>query len=1232
MSVKPTLTPSMAIPSNVDIDATLRRIFVQYASFGNISNVNSLGSAKFYKLTRDAGLLGATLTTVDMDMIFVRAAQTLPGGKPARGGGGLSANSKKALSYPQFLEAVAEMAATRAGVSSSRARTRPTGSSELLALLIEHLQPLTSCGPAGTGAGGQPVSTPTDRADGGAIGEEELLARASLLEAIFMHYSSTVRVADECSFNDATGFWEEIQLERGALAAAGIAAADDPLESVARGGTQAMEISDWQRFASHFGVCPMLLSKAELGKLFQHEAARAPPASRLTFPQFAHALGATAAAAFPPPRGRPFPDGGARSVRELFVTMKVDSVKVVQQRVALTGRPLGGIVEAVFRDRGRPPIPPPPMPLPLLPPTSGLPTATTPGPRGERVGAIGSVEEGEEGGEWPEFADGIDALRPPPPRFDEGLDDGRVGGVARQEVQEVSMLEAGRRVEAVVAHAVEAVEAVAVAMAAKTSLSPPAAALPPRPSLADRKAAPPLASPPPPASVPEGDDALVRSSPRRSLPAVDPPTSLSPAPHAAHLGFHATTPQPAALPTTAASAAPQWEPTAPSAALEKGAPSPAPLPPSSLMGPPPPRPPLAAAMRAGGGGSCFASGSSASMCGGACSRVSQDFGDFGDFGEGRGSTAASARVEEATSHSPPTATSTAAIGTAARPSTSPTSSPIPASSPPAAADYADEVSTHPLVRTSAFCSPPPYLGGEGRMVVISPTAQVDIASAAAAASAAASAAMASAEVAAAAASVVAEGRQSMEHVRREEKKLAEAESRRRMEARQRAKREATEEEAALAGAERRLDAARQAASAASAEEAAERRREREAEARRLEATRRRQETEAETAEIEAQAAAARRARAEQAAAQAEAEAACELELSLTKRRAADARLTQEREVERAKMSEEAAKEAAKAAEAAAAAREAEEEAAAEAEEKAAVAMASARKARTRQHAEEAAAAEAESLAAEAASAAGAAEAAAAAAIAEGERRRAVLIEAEQTRAAALVAEDLAKRQRAAAEESASRQRELAMLTRQRTQLEAKQDEQRQSRRAKLARAADVVAQQRAERETMVSVSLAIEQHDSAAAAEATRLDELRAQLQQAAAQNKRQLAATLRGVQLLRGPEGPDPKLLAMSQLHMLGEVGALACCVRCLRAAWLVARLVAACVCALGLICPRRSYRTYAYAPMHAHVCARARARPTLTPYPTPSTCRYWTGARRSLRALAFSGRRGRRAGKCAL
>ncbi len=49
--------------------------------------------------------------------------------------------------------------------------------------------------------------------------------------------------------------------------------------------------------------------------------------------------------------------------------------------------------------------------------------------------------------------------------------------------------------------------------------------------------------------------------------------------------------------------------------------------------------------------------------------------------------------------------------------------------------------------------------------------------------------------------------------------------------------------------------------------------------------------------------------------------------------------------------------------------------------------------------------------------------------------------------------------------------------------------------------------------------------------------ELRTELQGAAAHNKAQLAASLRGVEMLQGPDGADPKLLAMSKLHMVGEV-----------------------------------------------------------------------------------------------
>ena len=45
-------------------------------------------------------------------------------------------------------------------------------------------------------------------------------------------------------------------------------------------------------------------------------------------------------------------------------------------------------------------------------------------------------------------------------------------------------------------------------------------------------------------------------------------------------------------------------------------------------------------------------------------------------------------------------------------------------------------------------------------------------------------------------------------------------------------------------------------------------------------------------------------------------------------------------------------------------------------------------------------------------------------------------------------------------------------------------------------------------------------------------------LQQSSAHNQQQLAAALRGVKLLQGANGaPDPKLLSMTKLHMLGEV-----------------------------------------------------------------------------------------------
>ena len=133
----------------------------------------------------------------------------------------------------------------------------------------------------------------------GALGEEELLSHASTLEAIFAHYANAVRLAP-ASTAAAPSFWEELRLEKAALGVA-----DDGGDSGGGGGrggggsVSAVDLAGWQRMLGHFGVCPTLLSKAELGRIFQQEAHRAPPANHFTFPQFAHALGVVAHAAFP---------------------------------------------------------------------------------------------------------------------------------------------------------------------------------------------------------------------------------------------------------------------------------------------------------------------------------------------------------------------------------------------------------------------------------------------------------------------------------------------------------------------------------------------------------------------------------------------------------------------------------------------------------------------------------------------------------------------------------------------------------------------------------------------------------------------------------------------------------------------------------------------------------------------------------------------------------------------
>ena len=384
----------MMLPDSASIDADVRRLFVTYCSFGDVSNVSKLSCAKFSKLIRDAGLLGSSVASTEVDLIFARRSRT-----PRLNGGTTSCSTKKALSYPSFLAALTELAEKRGAHRPSA--TAAKGGSRLVMLLLEHILPLaTRAAPAGgTLCGG----TLTDRTDGGALGEEELLARCSLLEVIFGHYCRTVHIDPAAAEAEAAVFWEAIRQERAMLAAHGLetaAAAAGEAErastATTRGNTAVVDLAAWQRFAGHFTLCPNLLSIAELGRLFQLEAARAPPTGLLSFAQFAHALGATAAAAFPPPLGsRSFDDGGTQSVRELFSAMKLDDARVVQQRLALSGRRIAGLADAIAHSKARlrPTQPTPHAPsLPTLTPAllSGmvLPLLASPNALAPSSGAL----------------------------------------------------------------------------------------------------------------------------------------------------------------------------------------------------------------------------------------------------------------------------------------------------------------------------------------------------------------------------------------------------------------------------------------------------------------------------------------------------------------------------------------------------------------------------------------------------------------------------------------------------------------------------------------------------------------------------------------------------------------------------------------------------------------------------------------------------------------------------
>ena len=135
------------------LDSTLRKLFIAYASFGDISNVSSLSSSKLSKLFKDAGLLSAGgLTSVDVDLAFVRVAQQAQRPSGATASASAAKKKQKTISYPQFLEVTYALAAKRSG--DSRPSVPPSGRLGLLALIVEHLLPLGERGPGGSGGGG----------------------------------------------------------------------------------------------------------------------------------------------------------------------------------------------------------------------------------------------------------------------------------------------------------------------------------------------------------------------------------------------------------------------------------------------------------------------------------------------------------------------------------------------------------------------------------------------------------------------------------------------------------------------------------------------------------------------------------------------------------------------------------------------------------------------------------------------------------------------------------------------------------------------------------------------------------------------------------------------------------------------------------------------------------------------------------------------------------------------
>ena len=107
-----------ALP-HAELDASLRRLFTAQCAIGDVGNSTQLSSTKFVKLLRDVSTFDKRLSKTDAELIFVRAAQA----GSAKGG------RSKQVAYPQFLEALYQLAAHRSNPADRRSAIPPTGRS-----------------------------------------------------------------------------------------------------------------------------------------------------------------------------------------------------------------------------------------------------------------------------------------------------------------------------------------------------------------------------------------------------------------------------------------------------------------------------------------------------------------------------------------------------------------------------------------------------------------------------------------------------------------------------------------------------------------------------------------------------------------------------------------------------------------------------------------------------------------------------------------------------------------------------------------------------------------------------------------------------------------------------------------------------------------------------------------------------------------------------------------------